>query len=254
MSGFSGAIPLREGERIDSLCYDTLRVIQRRDAFRFGTDSVLLSDFAGVKPRSRVIDMGCGTGVIALLMASREPTARFTAIDIQPDMAEMAARSVALNAMTDRIDVRCLDLRGACAALGRGQYDLAVCNPPYGRVGGALLSQSEGTLLARHDAACTPDDLAASAFELLRSGGRLAVVFPSPRAFEMMDAMHRHRLAPKRIRTVHSRPGRAPKLCLIDAVKEGGAMLHWLPPLVLENADGTPTDEWKRIYRISPAE
>ena len=94
------------------------------------------------------------------------------------------------------------------------------------------------------------DDLAAAAFDLLRTGGRLSVVFPAARAFELMYAMRTHRLEPKRIRTIHATPGRAPKLVLIEAIKDGGSMLHWMEPLVLNGDDGQPTAEWKRIYRV----
>ena len=243
-------VTLKAGERVDSLSYGTLRLIQRTDGFRFGTDSVLLSDFASLRPRQRVIDLGTGTGVIAILMASREETAAFTAIELQPEIADMAARSVRLNGLEGRIDVKNMDMREAAAHLGYEQYHLAVCNPPYGKAGGAIENPDEHRRLSRHEETCTPDDLAKAAFELLHPGGYLAVVYPAPRALEMMEAMDRRALAPKRVRTVHSRADKAPKLILIEAVKRGGAQLHWLPPLVLENDDGTSTDEWKRIYRI----
>ena len=85
---------------------------------------------------------------------------------------------------------------------------------------------------------------------LLKNGGRLCVVYPAPRAFEMMTAMQRNRLAPKRIRTVHGVQGRAPRFVLLDAVKGGGEGLHWLEPLVLRNIDGSFTEEWHRIYGV----
>ena len=241
---------LRPGERLDSLQHETLQIIQRADAFRFGTDAVLLADFAGAKSGDRVVDMGTGTGVIAILMASRQPNSTYAALEIQPDMADMAARSVILNGMDDRVEVKQCDFREAARLYGYGRFSLAVCNPPYGKAGGALLSQTDSPRIARHESDCTVDDVTASAFDLLKTGGRLAVVFPASRAFEMMFAMRTHRLEPKRVRTVHATADREPKLVLIEAVKDGGSMLHWLPPLILNEADGTPTAEWKRIYRI----
>ena len=85
---------------------------------------------------------------------------------------------------------------------------------------------------------------------MLKSGGKLCVVYPAPRAYEMMRAMEANRLAPKRIRTVHGVIGRAPRFVLLDAIKDGGSMLHWLEPLNLRNEDGSFTDEWHRIYRV----
>ena len=244
-------VPLRPGERIDSLQFGSLRIIQRRDAFRFGTDAVLLADFASARIDDYVADMGTGTGIISILMASRQERSAYAAIEIQPDMADMASRSVRLNGMHDRINVYHCDFRTAAQQLGYGRFSLAVCNPPYGKAGGVLLSQTDARRIARHESDCTVDDVASSAFDLLKTGGRLAVVFPAARAFEMMFAMRTHRLEPKRIRTVHATMAREPKLILIEAVKDGGSMLHWLPPLILNHEDGSPTEEWKRIYRIT---
>ena len=90
---------LRPGERLDDLQWGGLRLIQRPDAFRFGTDSVLLADFAAPKRTDRAADLGCGTGAIATLMAAHCPGLRVDAVEIQPEIADMARRSVALNRM-----------------------------------------------------------------------------------------------------------------------------------------------------------
>ena len=241
---------LRPGERLDDLQWGGLRLIQRPDAFRFGTDSVLLADFAAPKRTDRAADLGCGTGAIATLMAAHCPGLRVDAVEIQPEIADMARRSVALNHMEEQICVHEGDLRDCWRALGAQSRTLVVCNPPYGRDGSALTSRSETTRIARHEGGLSPEELARAAARLLRSGGRFCVVYPAPRIYEMMRAMDDCRLAPKRIRTVHGVAGRAPKLVLLDAVKDGGSQLHWLEPLVLRDADGEYTDEWRRIYRV----
>ena len=239
---------LREGERLDDLQCNGMKLIQRGDVFRFGTDSVLLADFANPKKHDRAVDLGCGTGAIALLMAGHRPELRVDAVEIQPELADMAGRSAALNQMEDRVHVWNMDMREAWRTLGAGAYSLAVCNPPYGRKGAALESAGEARRIACHEGDLTPSDVAASAAKLLKTGGRLCVIYPAPRAFEMMRAMHEHRLAPKRVRTVHGVEGRAPKFVLLDAVKGGGEGLHWLEPLVLRHEDLSFTEEWHRIY------
>ena len=239
---------LKEGERLDDLQCDGLRLIQRPDVFRFGTDSVLLADFARPRPKDLAVDLGCGTGAIALLMAAHQPGLCVDAVEIQPEIADMARRSVALNGMQDRVRVHEADMREIWRALGAGARTLAVCNPPYGKTGAALESRSEAKRLARHEGDLAPEDIARAAAMLLKNGGRFCVIYPAPRAFEMMRAMHENRLAPKRIRTVHGVAGRPPKFVLMDAVKGGGEGLHWLEPLVLRNADGSFTAEWHRIY------
>lgn len=243
-------VELKAGERLDDLQLSGLRLIQRPDAFRFGTDSVLLADFASPKRTDKAVDLGCGTGAIAMLMAAHCPGLHVDAVEIQPEIADMAKRSVELNDMGDWMRVHEMDMRDAWRTLGAEKFSLVVCNPPYGRKGAVLLNENEAKRIARHEGDLDCDDVAMSASRLLKSGGKLCVVFPAPRAYEMMRAMERHRLAPKRIRTVHGVEGRAPKFVLLDGVKDGGEQLHWLPPLVLRNEDGSFSAEWKRIYRM----
>ena len=239
---------LKPGERLDDLQCGGLKLIQRPDVFRFGTDSVLLADFAAPRKSDRAVDLGCGTGAIALLMAAHQPGVIVDAVEIQPEIADMAARSMAMNDMEDRVRVLCADMQEAWRTLGADTRTLAVCNPPYGRVGAALESQKEAKRIARHEGDLSPGDIARAASKLIKNGGRFCVIYPAPRAFEMMRAMQENHLAPKRIRTVHGVAGRAPKFVLMDAVKGGREGLHWLEPLVLRNPDGTFTEEWHRIY------
>ena len=244
----SVSIQLLPEERLDDLQCQGLKIIQRRDAFRFGTDSVLLADFAAPRKRDVAVDLGCGTGAIALLMAGHQPNLRVDAVELQIEIADMAKRSVALNGLEARVRVHCLDMREAWRALGAGKFSLAVCNPPYSRSGAALESQNEAKRIARHEGDLTPADLAKSAAMLLKNGGRFCAVYPAPRAYELMRAMDGAGIAPKRVRTVHGVAGRAPKFVLLEGVKGGGEGLHWLTPLVLRNEDGTFTEEWHRIY------
>lgn len=241
---------VREGERIDDLQLDGLKIIQRPDAFRFGTDSVLLADFAHPKPRDRVADLGAGTLALCLLMAGHEKQALFDAIEIQPEIADMAARSVRLNHLEARIRVYQMDMREAAARLGYGRHTLVVCNPPYSPAGTALTSACEAERIARHAQDITINDVARAAAQLLKNGGRAAFVYPAPRLFDLMCALRDNRLEPKRIQIVQDRPGSVPKLALLDAVKGAKSMLSWMEPLILRDADGGWSAQWRRIYRV----
>ena len=191
-------------ERIDDLQRGGLRVIQRADAFRFGTDAVLLADFAAPRRHDRVCDLGTGTGIIPLLLYARENTISADAVEIQPDMADMAARSMAMNGLNEKIRVLSGDLRSIRTLLPHARYDLVTCNPPYGKAGGTLLNPDASKRLARHEESCAIEDVACAAAWLLQNGGRLCCVFPAARMIELSDAMRKYRMAPKRIRLVHS--------------------------------------------------
>ncbi len=239
-------VELKPGERLDDLQTAGLRLIQRPGTFRFGTDSVLLADFAAPKRGERIVDLGCGNGAIALLLAGHRPDAAIEAVELQVELADMAERSVRLNGLEDRVRVYCMDMREVWREIGRERCSLAVCNPPYGAPGAGLERAEAAERTAR--AGLDPAEVAASAAALLKYGGRFCACYPAPRAFEMMTAMHKCGLEPKRVRTVHARADRAPRLALIEGVKGGGSGLNWLPPLILCDADGAHSAEWRRIY------
>ena len=160
---------LKAGERIDDLQRDGLRIIQREDGFRFGTDAVLLADFAAVRRGERVCDMGTGTGVLPLLLSARAEGTTFDAFEVQRDVADMARRSVALNGLEERIRVHCADCREAGAVIGHETVQLVVTNPPYTALGAGLVSPEETRALSRSDSDCPLADWMAACARVLSS-------------------------------------------------------------------------------------
>lgn len=239
---------LLPGERIDDLQLNSLRIIQSENGFRFGMDAVLLSDFARVRPREHVVDMGTGTGILPILMSAQRPDATFTAFEIQPDMADMARRSVALNGLAERICIHTKDMRTAAAAIGYQCAHLVVSNPPYGKQGSTLKNNTESVTIAKHEASFSIADWVASCAQVLRNMGRLCVVFPAQRLLELTDAFRSARIEPKRIRLVYAKVDRAPYLVLLEGMKNAKPGLLWMPPLVVYEPDGTETTEIDRIY------
>ena len=237
-------------ERIDDLQRGGLRVIQRADAFRFGTDAVLLADFAAPRRHDRVCDLGTGTGIIPLLLYARENTISADAVEIQPDMADMAARSMAMNGLNEKIRVLPGDLRSIRTLLPHARYDLVTCNPPYGKAGGTLLNPDATKRVARHEESCAIEDVACAAAWLLQNGGRLCCVFPAARMIELSDAMRKYRMAPKRIRMVHSRVEKAAHLCLMEGMLDARPGLIIEPPLVIYDENNAYTPELRRIYGL----
>lgn len=237
-------------ERIDDLQRGGLRVIQRADAFRFGTDAVLLADFAAPRRHDRVCDLGTGTGIIPLLLYARENTISADAVEIQPDMADMAARSMAMNGLNEKIRVLPGDLRSIRTLLPHARYDLVTCNPPYGKAGGTLLNPDASKRLARHEESCAIEDVGCAAAWLLQNGGRLCCVFPAARMIELSDAMRKYRMAPKRIRMVHSRVEKAAHLCLMEGMLDARPGLIIEPPLVIYDENNAYTPELRRIYGL----
>ncbi len=239
---------LKPNERIDDLQFKGLQIIQNPSAFRFGMDAVLLADFCSIRKWDTVADFGTGTGILPLLLAGREENAVIHGFEIQPDMADMASRSIAMNGLDHRVFIHHQDLRNANKVLVPGSMDLVVCNPPYGKTGGTIKNSSEELNLARHEGGCTLFDVAYAAKVVLKNNGRLAVIFPAPRMLELMDTLRQNKLEPKKLRLVHSSLDKAPHLVLVEGVKSARPMLHCLPPLIIYDDDGKPTKELDRIY------
>lgn len=239
---------IHPGERLDDLQRSGLRILQREDGFRFGTDAVLLADFAAIRRGERAADMGTGTGVLPLLLSARAEETSFDAFEIQQDVADMATRSVALNGLKHRIRIHHADVRDAAGLIGHEVCRLVVTNPPYTREGAGMVSPKQTRAIARSDSDCPLAEWIAACARVLQNGGRLCCVFPAPRFLELCDAMRAARVEPKRVRFVVSSPQSAPKLVLTEGLKGGRAGLHVQPMLITHEADGRFTEEMQRIY------
>ena len=232
-------------ERIDDLQIKGLRLIQDTDLFMFGTDSVLLADFARVKKNTSVLDIGTGTGVICFLLYGRCDCARYTGIDIQQRSIELAKKSQKLNGIGDTMEFVCTDLKDFNR---KGCYDLVCSNPPYERLGTGFTGGNDHVLTSRYEVAATLDDIVACAARSLKPKGRLCMVYKAERLAELTIVLKEHGLELKGIRTIHSKSGAAPRLILVEAMKGANSGVKWYPPLIMYDSEGRETQEVKRIY------
>lgn len=239
-----------EDERMDDLQLAGLRILQKNSGFRFGMDAVLLADFARVEERDHGADFGTGTGILPLLLAGRGRGAHFDAFEIQPDMADMAKRSVQLNGLTERIAVHNVTVEQADTVVQPGTLDAIVCNPPYGVPGTTLLNPAQALSVARHQGEAGLTAWYRMAYRLLRGKGRFSMIYPAPRMLEAMTALSKARLEPKRFRLIYPCADKPANLVLIEAMKDAKPMLHPELPLIVYRADGSMTDELRRIYHL----
>ena len=239
---------LRPGERLDDLQRSDLRIIQDPSKFCFGMDAVLLSGFVTVKPGERVTDLCTGGGIIPLLLSAKTEASRITGIEIQPEMAGMADRSVRLNGLEDRVRILCGDLRVRGAAGEDGSQDVVTCNPPYMAAGNGIPNPEDALALARHELTCTLEDAVRETARLLRNGGRTAWVYRPHRLTELFAVMRKYRLEPKRLKFVHPFADREANMVLIEASKGGGSFLKVEAPVVVFRAPGEYTPEIREVY------
>lgn len=242
---------IRADERVDDLQLEGLRIIQKNSGFRFGMDAVLLASFARVCEKDRVADFGTGTGILSFLLAGRGSAQHIDAFELQPDMADMAKRSVALNGLTERIHVHNCPVEEADTVVKPGSLDTIVCNPPYGAPGTTLLNPDKSLSLARHQSETGLTGWYRMAYRLLRGKGRFHMVYPAPRMLEAMTELSRARLEPKRFRLIYPYADKPANLVLIEAMKDAKPMLHPEAPLIVYERDGSMTAELKQIYHIT---
>lgn len=240
--------PLKEGERLDDLQRGGLMIIQHPQKFRFGTDSVLLAHHAGARRGDRICDLGTGTGVLCLLLYARQSSVTIDGVEILPDMADMARRSVALNGLKARIRIHAMDLREAPERLGKSRYSLVVCNPPYYTADSGEISGREHRARARHETATDFAEICRAASALLQHHGRFSIVMPAARCAEVMGDMQGANIEPKRIRLVQSRPEKPPKLMILTGIKGARSGLRWDAPLITHTAEGEYSQEMLAIY------
>lgn len=225
-----------------------LRFVWADHLFRPGTDTFLLSSLPRLRPGLRVCDLGCGTGLLGLLLMQRQPDLRIAGLDIQPEAAALARRAAAENGLTERLDFRCGDLRQVRGIFPTGCFDLVVCNPPYYPPAGGKLSADGARRTARSETEASLADLCAAASYLLRWGGKFCLVHKPERLADVLCTLRDAGTEAKRLRFVHSRAADPPSLFLVEGCRGGRPGITVEPPLILQNGDGTPTAELNAIY------
>ena len=234
-------------ETVDEILGGRLRVIQKRRGYRFSIDSLLLADFVRLREGDDLLDLGTGSGIIALILADRHHGGKVLGIEIQAELAAMASRSAAVNGLAGRVEIRPGDVRRPETICPPRSFDAVVFNPPYRRLGSGRTNPDSQKAVARHEIKGGAADFLAAAAFALPEGGRVYTIYPAPRMVEMLCRMRTCKIEPKRMRVVHSRPGGAGMFTLVEGVMHGREELAVLPPLFIYAEGGGYTEEMSVI-------
>lgn len=238
---------LQESERLEPLGKGIQVIVS--DEHHFFTDTILLADFAAPKPHEKAVDLGSGCGTIPLLWNRYKAPFHTAAVEIQENGADMIRRSVMYNRLDEKISVLCADLKELKGRLPFGTYDLVVCNPPYKPLGSGIVSKGTSHQVIRHESACTIDDVVQAAAKLLRFSGRFCLCLRPERLTDVLVAMRKAKLEPKRLRFVQQRKNKEAKLFLIEGkngARSGGLVME--PTLLIEDDAGGFSAEMNAIY------
>jgi tRNA1Val (adenine37-N6)-methyltransferase len=239
---------LMEDETLDDLQLGGIYVIQKREAFRFGVDAVLLANFARVKRGMRVIDLCTGTGIVPFVLAGKTNASHITGVEIQSEMVEMANRSTQYNKLENRLEFISGDLKDLRLLKSLPKADVLTVNPPYKLQNSGIINPDDKNAIARHEICCTLEDVIIACRTLLKDNGRMYMVHRPDRLADILCTMRKHKIEPKTIRMIHPNTKKAPNIVLVEGQRDGGAFLKWEPPLYVYNDDGGYTEEIERIY------
>lgn len=239
---------LKPNERIDDLQRNNYRIIQDPEHFCFGMDAVLLSGFAKAKEGDHVIDLGTGTGIIPILMEAKTKASNLVGLEIQPESADMAQRSVELNHLEKKIRIVTGDIREASSIFGAATFDVVTSNPPYMTEHHGIMNEKSPKAIARHELLCTLEDVISQAAKLLRPGGSFYMVHRPFRLVDIMVLMREYHLEPKRMKLVYPYIDKDPNMVLIEGLRGGRPRMTVEKPLIVYKEPGVYTDEIYEIY------
>lgn len=243
---------IHSNERLDDLCRKGYRLIQDPKLFCFGIDAVLLSDYAKVKRGERAVDLCTGNGVIPILLEAKNNGEHYSGLELQPQCADLARRSVKYNHLEDKVTIEEGDVCNASEIFGRESVEVVTVNPPYMIGQHGIKNADDAMTIARHEVRCTLDDIVRESAKMLKFNGRFYMVHRPFRLAEIFNTMMKYHIEPKRMRLVHPYADREPNMVLIEGLKGGKSRITIEKPLVVYKEPNVYTDEIYEIYGDKP--
>lgn len=231
------------------LGYKNLRVYQDSEMFNFSLDSVLLPNFVTInKNIKNILDIGCGNLPVSLILTTKTD-ASITAVEIQKDVYDIALKNLELNNKKDQINIINADIRDLYKNFETEYYDVIVCNPPFFKVSkDSHLNKNDYKTIARHEVFLNLDDLFSISKKILKNNGIISIVHRPERLLDIICAMRKYNIMPKKIQFVYPKKDKEANILLIEGTKNGNNGMKILPPLFVHNEDGSYTDEVKKYF------
>ena len=214
----------------------------------FGTDAVLLADFASPKRNEKACDLGTGCGIIPMIWCCNGQAKEITAVELQEKGFLQTCESIRISSVEDKVRAVNHDLKDIKSVLGHASMDIVTMNPPYKAADAGIKSVAKSELIARHEVECNLDDICSTAAYLLNFGGRLCMCNRPERLSDTIVAMKNNGIEPKRLRLVAKTPYTRPWLFLIEGRKGGKPFMNIDPLLIMYGEDGELSKEVTDIY------
>jgi tRNA1Val (adenine37-N6)-methyltransferase len=239
---------IRDGETADDILDRRFRVIQKITGYRFSLDALLLAHFVRMKKGDSLLDLGTGSAIIPLLLHHRWGCARISGMEIQPELADMAGRTLALNGLSDQIEIIEGDIRSIAQLIAPRSFDAVTFNPPYRKLQSGKINPIPEKAQARHEIHGSVGEFIQAAVYAVRASGRIFLIYPARRLAELISQMRRFQVEPKRLRIVHSRVEMEGEFVLMEGIVAGGEELAVLPPLIIYEENGVYTPAMQEVF------
>lgn len=231
------------------LGYENLKVYQDDSMFKFSIDSVLLPNFVTLsKKKGKILDIGCGNAVIPIVLTTRTSN-HIDGVEIQKDVYELAKKSVEYNKLEDQITIYNQDIKEFSKNSETDMYDTITCNPPYFKD----MKQNDDIYktYARHEESLNVEEVMVIAKKLLKNNGNIAIVHRTERLIDIISAMKKNNIEPKKIQFVYSKKDKPSNILLIEGTKNGKPGVKIMEPLYLHNSDHTYTEQLNEFLNNS---
>lgn len=247
--------------REDKIGFGDLILSQDEEAFCYGIDAVLIANYLArnvKRPPARICDLGCGNGILVLLMSYYFTQAQIVGIEIQEDAYELAKKNVRDNGLEDRCRILNLDVKELPGLAERNDlpeelassFDAVISNPPYVAGGAGIINSMSSKALARHESSADLRDFLSAAAALAGPGGEFYMVHRPTRLAEIFAACQDFRMQPKRLRFVQPHLDKEANIVLLKMIKDGGFELRMEPFLVVRDNNNRFTEEIREIYEL----
>ena len=196
-------IKLNNDERLDDLEYEGLKIIQKPNLYCFSSDAVLLANLVKASRKDTIVDLGTGSGVIAILALAKTKANKAIGFEIQKEMASLAKRNVSINNLQDKIEIINDDIKNAFNYLNKESVKVVVCNPPYFKATSGVSSDVKEIATSRTESTATLEDIIKVASGLLNYSGKLYMIHKSERLSEVLTTLTLNKLEPKRLTLIY---------------------------------------------------
>jgi tRNA1Val (adenine37-N6)-methyltransferase len=237
-----------EEETLDEILNGGIRIFQEKKGYRFSLDSILLAHFVSLQKRSRYIDIGCGSGIILLILAKRFPKTHSVGLEIQKNLAALAEKNTRLNNLEDRVEIVSGDACNLKNVLPERSFDAAIFNPPYRKLHSGRINPHEEKAIARHEINGSLKDFLKAAKHLLKPKGSVFAIYPAKRLVELIYLFRQSGIEPKRMKLVFSDISSDAAFALVEGKNSSREELKLESPLFIYDENRIYTVEMSDIF------